>query len=90
MARMSSRSPSNGRPVFFSTCECCGSQFQFGADVYDGKKLPAYDMMVCMGCYQANWDGWAPHYEPKILAHLEAKGIPVPERNAQGWLPRGG
>jgi hypothetical protein len=35
-----------------------------------------------------NWDGWAPHHECVLLEHLEKKGLPVPQRNEKGLLPR--
>jgi len=41
-----------------------------------------------MTCWEANWDGWAPHLEAKVTARLKAKGLPLPARNAKGWLPR--
>ena len=69
-------------------CYICDQQFQFGPHVYDGKFIPTYELTVCRTCYSANHDGWAPHYEQKILKHLEEKGICVPERNKSGWLPR--
>jgi hypothetical protein len=47
-------------------------------------------MCVCSGCFGSNWDGFAPHHDHKILAHLEANGIVPPPRNAKGFLPRDG
>ena len=70
------------------TCICCQRSFQFGPSTYEGRHLPGYKMMVCRDCYDANWDGWAPHYEGFILKHLREKGIQPPPRNANGWLPR--
>ena len=75
---------------FYCTCELCGSTFQFGPGRYDGKHIAAYNLTVCQGSYVGNWDGWAPHYESKILDHLKAKGLPVPKRNSQDLLPRDG
>ena len=69
-------------------CGACNTEFQFGPHRYDGTYIKAYDMTVCLTCYGANWDGWAPIWEPRILKHLEAKGLPVPRRNSAGWLPR--
>ncbi len=56
--------------------------------IYEGKKISRYHLSVCKLCYDGNWDGWTPHYEGKILSHLEAKGLPIPERNENGLLPR--
>jgi hypothetical protein len=72
---------------FFATCGVCGSRFQSGRHIYDGKRLPEYDLGVCNICLDANRDGWALDIEPKILQHLKAKGLPVPKRNKNGLLP---
>jgi hypothetical protein len=73
---------------FMQCCDTCGTNYQFGPHVYDGKTIPTYGINVCMTCWQANWDGWAPYLEAKVTAKLEAKGLPLPARNAKGWLPR--
>lgn len=71
-------------------CVCCGQDFQFGPHLYDGKVARLYgNAAVCLTCWDANWDGWSPSVEPQFLKILEDKGLPVPARNAQGWLPRG-
>lgn len=75
-------------PKFMYRCFTCGGEFQFGPHVYDGRHIAAYDMTFCMGCYGGNWDGWAPRYEPRILAHLKDKGLEAPARNEGGYLPR--
>ena len=59
-----------------------------GRHKYDGKQIPRYSLDVCSTCYEGNWDGWTPHYESKILLHLKEKGLPMPERNDNGLLPR--
>jgi hypothetical protein len=73
---------------FMQSCGVCNAQFQFGPHIYDGKHLSRYGLTVCSGCYSGNYDGWGPMAEKQLLAHLAAKGLPVPERNAAGWLPR--
>lgn len=78
------------KPTIIMRCFACGGEFQFGPHIYAGKHIPAYKVTVCTTCYSANWDGWAPVYEPEILKHLKAEGIVVPLRNAGGWLPRDG
>lgn len=70
-------------------CPTCGREFQFGPHIYAGVYIPAYKMTVCRGCYSANWDGWGPAYEGKILDHLKREGIPEPQRNENGRLPLG-
>jgi hypothetical protein len=69
-------------------CFTCGGTFRFGPHVYDGHHIAAYKFNVCSGCWSGNWDGWAPHYERKILIHLAENGLPIPARNAAGYLPR--
>lgn len=70
-------------------CDACGQKYQMGPHRYDGQYIRAYELGICRACYAANWDGWGPLHEPKIIAHLEHHGIPIPSRNAKGWIPRG-
>ena len=39
-------------------------------------------------CLVVNWDGWNPRYEETLLNRVKEKGLPVPERNSKGLLPR--
>ena len=73
---------------FMTNCELCGRSFQFGPQVYDGKVIPRYQLTVCMSCWKGNWDGWNPRHEALLIAHSKAEGLPIPERNEKGWLPR--
>lgn len=73
---------------FMMRCFNCNSEFQFGPHRYDGTHIQGYGITVCQTCYRANWDGWAPIWEPKIVKHLQDKGVPIPSRNSGGWLPR--
>lgn len=75
-------------PAFMCDCDVCGNKFQFGEHVYDGKRIHLYDIMVCMGCYRSNWDGWAPQFEGNVTAKLVAQGKRLPARNDKGLLPR--
>ena len=59
-----------------------------GPHLYSGEFIKLYEIAVCSICYQANWDGWAPHFEQRLVAHLEKCGRPIPQRNEKGWLPR--
>lgn len=70
------------------SCELCGKEFQYGPHRYDGQFIRRYQLTVCKTCFSGNRDGWAPHLEEKFLAHLKAKHIPAPARNAEGWFPR--
>jgi len=73
---------------FMFPCFMCGGQFQMGPHRYDGTTIPRYQVSLCRTCYNANWDGWGPHWEQRLMAHLKATERPIPERNAKGWLPR--
>lgn len=71
-----------------ATCDLCGTEFHFGANEYNGRRVPRYGMMVCATCYNASRDGWAPDHEVKILVRLKRDGLEPPPRNASGLLPR--
>lgn len=75
---------------FMYKCFMCGSDFQFGPHRYKGKEIHKYNISVCNICYDMNWDGWAPEYTEKLVEHLKKEGLPIPERNPEGWLPRDG
>jgi hypothetical protein len=71
-------------------CDICSRKYLHGLHRYEGHRLKVYgDVMACDSCWQGNHDGWAPHHEPVLLAHLKRQGLPVPARNASGLLPRG-
>lgn len=74
---------------FMSNCGVCGGEYQQGPGRYEGHLLKLYGISCCDTCWHGNCDGWAPHYESRLLAHLEAKGLQVPARNVKGLLPRG-
>lgn len=76
------------KPKKMYRCFICGNGFQIGAGRYDGKYIPRYKINVCRVCYDYNWDGWAPAFEKKLIAHLKKEGIPIPKRNKKEWLPR--
>jgi hypothetical protein len=69
-------------------CFMCGRSFQMGPHRYDGKYIARYKISVCSGCWGSNWDGWGPHQEMLLVAHIRAEGIDMPDRNEKGWLPR--
>ena len=73
---------------FMFKCDLCDSSYQMGRHKYDGKQISRYGIGVCNICYKGNWDGWATNHESKILLHLKEEGLPVPDRNDNGLLPR--
>ena len=72
---------------FSYPCDVCGKSLQRGPHRYEGKINKTYDILVCDSCRNGNWDGWAPHYENKIIKIIQKKGLPLPSRNEKGWLP---
>jgi hypothetical protein len=72
---------------FMNKCDLCGKQYQNGPNRY-GYIVKLYEMAICNSCWIGNHDGFAPHYEDKILNHLKQNNLPVPERNIKGLLPR--
>jgi hypothetical protein len=74
---------------FMFKCGLCGRSYQHGPHRYEGHRLKPYgNLFACDPCWQGNHDGWAPHYEPVLLAELQRQGLAVPPRNAKGFLPR--
>ena len=75
---------------FLFKCDVCDQLYQHGPHRYEGHKLSSYgdDIFACNSCWRANHDGWAPHYEAVLLGHLYRHGLPVPQRNEKGLLPR--
>ncbi len=71
-------------------CEMCDREYQSAPHRYDGKVIRKLRLEVCATCYAGNEDGWAPHLESRLLDHLKEKGLPVPERNSNGLIPRDG
>ena len=67
----------------------CGASFEHGPHVYQGRQIARYKLLVCEACHKGNAEGWNRAMEPKLLAHLRAANLPVPERNAKGLFPRG-
>ena len=70
-------------------CGLCNSEYEYGFGKYNGRPLKLYGYLSCCDtCWNSNWDGWAPHYEEKLLNFLKEKKLPIPARNSKGWLPR--
>ena len=71
------------------TCRMCGASFEHGPHVYQGREIKRYKLLVCESCHKSNAEGWKPALEGKLLDHLRANNLPVPQRNAKGLIPRG-
>ena len=68
-------------------CFMCGDDCQMGGGVWEADWIRLYEITACKTCQSANYDGWGPDCEEKLIPHLEKKGLPVPSRNGGGWLP---
>jgi hypothetical protein len=67
-------------------CFFCGGKSHFDSrDIVIG----LYEIVVCRGCYEGNWDGWSPSDEKQLIEHMQKIGKPMPPRNSKGWFPRG-
>jgi len=77
------------KPIPRANCFFCNKSCHVGYGVYEGKMNQTYRIFVCHSCSEGNWDGWAPRHEAKLIAHLKANGMDIPERNEKGWLPHG-
>lgn len=73
---------SNGSPL---TCDFCERDIPEGQWGHTQRALGG--MYSCQPCRRANWDGWAPHYEKKIIAWLDDSGHPHPPRNEKELFP---
>lgn len=73
---------------FMRTCKLCQNQYQYGPHIYDGIYIKCYDIHVCLTCYKSNRDGWNHDAALKLIAHLKKNGLPIPDTNDKGWLPR--
>jgi hypothetical protein len=76
------------REMHTITCDVCGNDVRYEPHRYNARRNQTYDIMVCDICYQANWDGWAPQYEDRVTRKLKERGVPLPQRNEHGLLPR--
>ena len=69
-------------------CPLCAAHFKWGPHRFDGRKIEPYDIIVCNACWQRSWSGWGQPLDKGILQHLTERGLPIPERNERGLLPR--
>jgi hypothetical protein len=66
-------------------CFLCDNPFEFGMRAYLGKRVRAWDIMVCNECLAVNHDGVVPETYPHLAVHLEVRGI-QPEKDAEGCI----
>jgi len=68
-------------------CAFCQATADLLIGKYPISNLHGYNLPICDLCRRSNYDGWRDPYEAKLLAHLEANDIPVPQRLDNGRLP---
>lgn len=68
-------------------CNLCGNPHQMGPDRYDGEFLSHYQMQICLWCLRSYPNGVPRAFEQRLIAHLEKRGIALPERNRKGLYP---
>ena len=85
----------SAEPSLTFRCFFCRKKMKRDSNVYHGghvgyrgKYVGRYMIEVCDECYAGNSDGWTPPFESPLLAHLTEKGLPIPDRNKEGRLPR--
>lgn len=72
-------------PKFYSQCFLCRRDFRVGPHLYEGRRVPAWDIMMCDACRSTNWDGIVPEMHPHLMRHLAERGMEV-SLNKNGWL----
>ena len=72
-------------PKHVEACFLCHQPFEFGSQVYQGRRIPEWDMMTCTSCYESNWDGIVPEVFPHLIPYLKSRGIEI-TLNASGRI----
>jgi hypothetical protein len=63
--------------AFFMDCECCGTEFRCGPNIYDGQNVPGWEVPMCHSCKPPFRSGHEILPTPRLLAALKAKGVSV-------------
>jgi hypothetical protein len=80
------RRASDDELKFFDDCFLCLRAFRVGPHLYEGRRVAAWNIMLCDSCRRSNWDGIVLDSHPRLAEHLAREGVAV-SRNAKGWLP---
>ena len=72
-------------PKHVEACFLCRQPFEFGSQVYQGRRIPEWDMMTCTSCYEGNRDGIVPEVFPHLIPYLKSRGIDI-TLNARGRI----
>jgi hypothetical protein len=60
-------------------CDLCGDEFQFGPHRYAGRKVVAWNVMICEMCDSMNHDGLDPGRHVILMRRLKEGGTPLRE-----------
>ena len=66
-------------------CFLYSRTFNFGANLYDGRAIRFWGIMVCNSCDRSNRDGLVTARHPKLMHYLIELGVEV-NLNPSGWL----
>ncbi len=76
----------NEEVKFMYDCFLCQRPYQQGPHIHNGRRVPAWDILLCNTCRSGNWDGIVLSAHPRLQKHLEERGIPI-KLNDAGHLP---
>jgi hypothetical protein len=62
-------------PKHFEACFLCRQAFEFGSHAYEGRRIPAWDMVVCTSYYESNWGGIVPEVFPHLIPYVTSRGV---------------
>ena len=66
-------------------CCVCEESFQFGPNVYSGRKVLVWcGLMICHVYERSNGDGIVPAMHPNLMARLQSLGKVI--LNENGWI----
>jgi hypothetical protein len=83
--RSSTKGPNSmPNPKHVEACFLCHQPFEFGSQVYQGRRIPEWDMM-CTRCYERNRDGIVPELCPHLIPYLKSRGMEI-KLNAGGRI----
>ncbi len=51
-------------------------------------QVPGYRIEVCQGCWDDASGGWPKRYDIALFAAMAKRGLLIPDRTADGYLPR--
>jgi hypothetical protein len=70
---------------FYCDCFLCKRSFKIGPHLYEGKRIPSWNIMICDTCRDSNWDGIVPNSHKDLVEYLEVQGIEI-HLNEKGWI----